>query len=85
MRAIAWTLWSVATIFLSGRLIARSTLAGFQLGYDDWTILLSYVVLTAVTIGAELSMPRRIRSHLCIVLMRGSGCIRSRHRHVDTR
>lgn len=36
-------------------MLARSSyFGGMSLGYDDWAILLSWVVLTAVTIGAEL-------------------------------
>lgn len=57
IRAVAWTLWAVATIFLAGRLLARSSyFGGMLLGYDDWAIVTSFVVLTGVTIGAELSM-----------------------------
>ncbi|KAK6220847.1 hypothetical protein LQW54_001766 [Pestalotiopsis sp. IQ-011] len=55
IRAIAWTLWAFATFFLSGRLLARTAyFGGMSLGMDDWAIVLSWVVLTAVTIGAEL-------------------------------
>ncbi|KAF3024103.1 hypothetical protein G7054_g13495 [Neopestalotiopsis clavispora] len=55
IRAIAWTLWAFATFFLSGRLLARTAFfGGMSLGWDDWAIVLSWVVLTAVTIGAEL-------------------------------
>ncbi|KAK6075045.1 CFEM domain-containing protein [Seiridium cupressi] len=55
IRAIAWTLWAFATTFLTGRLLARSTyFGGMSLGWDDWAIVLSWAVLTGVTIGAEL-------------------------------
>ncbi|KAH8674339.1 hypothetical protein BX600DRAFT_457448 [Xylariales sp. PMI_506] len=55
IRGIAWTLWAVAATFLAGRLFARSSfVTGMRLGFDDWAILLSFVILTAVTIGAEL-------------------------------
>ncbi|KAK7918323.1 CFEM domain-containing protein [Apiospora marii] len=55
IRAVAWTLWGTATIFLGGRLLARSSyFGGMLLGYDDWAIITSFVVLTGVTIGAEL-------------------------------
>ncbi|KAK8022161.1 hypothetical protein PG993_012928 [Apiospora rasikravindrae] len=55
IRSVAWTLWATATIFLGGRLLARSSyFGGMLLGYDDWAIITSFVVLTGVTIGAEL-------------------------------
>ncbi|KAI1860263.1 hypothetical protein JX265_005824 [Neoarthrinium moseri] len=55
IRGVTWTLWGVATIFLAGRLLSRSSwFSGMQLGWDDWAIIASYVVLTAVSIGAEL-------------------------------
>ncbi|KAK8007509.1 hypothetical protein PG989_001499 [Apiospora arundinis] len=55
IRAVAWTLWAVATVFLAGRLLARSSyFGGMLLGYDDWAIVTSFVVLTGVTVGAEL-------------------------------
>lgn len=56
IRVVSWTLWAFAAFFLTGRLAARSSyFGGMLLGYDDWAIVLSFVVLTAVTIGAELS------------------------------
>ncbi|KAK6818978.1 hypothetical protein PG987_013720 [Apiospora arundinis] len=55
IRAVAWTLWGIAAFFLAGRLLARSSyFGGMLLGHDDWAIVTSFVVLTAVTIGAEL-------------------------------
>ncbi|KAH8199217.1 hypothetical protein TruAng_006623 [Truncatella angustata] len=55
VRAISWTLWAFATFFLSGRLLARTSFfGGMALGYDDWAIVVSWFVLTGVTVGAEL-------------------------------
>lgn len=61
IRVVSWTLWGFAAFFLAGRLAARSSyFGGMLLGYDDWAIVLSFVVLTAVTIGAELSTLDRL-------------------------
>lgn len=55
LRSIFWTLYGVALLCFGSRLLARSRRFGGKFWWDDWFIVASFVVLTAVTIGAEIS------------------------------
>lgn len=54
IRSIFWTLYSVACVSFGCRLAARSRKFGGIFWWDDWFIIASFAVLTAVSIGAEL-------------------------------
>lgn len=54
LRSIYWTLYCVAFLSFGCRLLARSRKFGGIFWWDDWFIIASFVVLTAVSIGAEI-------------------------------
>lgn len=62
LRSIFWTLYAVALVCFGSRLVARSRRFGGKFWWDDWFIVASFAVLSAVTIGAEISESGQHRS-----------------------
>ncbi|CAN8099360.1 unnamed protein product [Discula destructiva] len=54
MRSIFWTLYAIALLCFGCRLVARSKKFGGIVWWDDCFFLASFVVLTGVSIGAEV-------------------------------
>lgn len=54
IRSIFWTLYCIALLSFGCRLVARSRRMGGIFWWDDWFIIASFAVLTAVSIGAEI-------------------------------
>jgi hypothetical protein len=56
IRGLAWSLFIITTVFVTGRLFTRSSFfGGAQFGLDDWAIVVSYVLIIGVTVGVEIS------------------------------
>lgn len=55
LRSIFWSLYAVALLCFGSRLVARSRRFGGKFWWDDWFIVASFAVLSAVTVGAEIS------------------------------
>lgn len=56
IRGVAWSLFIITTIFVTGRLITRSSFfGGAPVGLDDWAIMASYVIIIGITVGVEIS------------------------------
>lgn len=54
MRSVFWTLYFIALLSFASRIVARSRRFGGIFWWDDWFIIASFAVLTAVSIGAEI-------------------------------
>lgn len=59
VRSIFWSLYGIAVICFGSRVVARTRRFGGTFWWDDWFIVASFCVLSAVTIGAELSKSSR--------------------------
>lgn len=54
MRAIYWSLYTITLVSFGCRLLARTGGFGGTLWWDDWFIVISFIVATGATAGAEI-------------------------------
>lgn len=53
-RGLNWAMFTIATVFVTGRFISRlPNLGGSGYRWDDWTPLFCYVLLIVTAAGAE--------------------------------
>lgn len=55
VRSIFWTLYAIALVCFASRMVARTRRFGGKFWWDDWFIVASFCVLSAVSVGAEIS------------------------------
>lgn len=55
IRSIFWTLYAIALVCFASRMVARTRRFGGKFWWDDWFIVASFCVLSAVSVGAEIS------------------------------
>lgn len=54
---MCWALFTVASLFVFGRFISRMpSLGGSGYSWDDWTVLVCYVLLIPTDVSAEIEV-----------------------------